>query len=74
MFDIAKENDSISKDNKKGEDATKPKSGKRKQDSTVGEAKTLVDLAREVLSGKNPNAFEEMKGSTLEDFLKKKTK
>ena len=69
-----KENDSISKDNKKGEDATKPKSGKRKQDSTVGEAKTLVDLAREVLSGKNPNAFEEMKGSTLEDVSKKENK
>ena len=28
-----KENDSLSKDNKKGEDATKPKSGKRKADS-----------------------------------------
>ena len=69
-----KENDSISKDNKKGEDATKPKSGKRKQDSTVGEAKTLVDLAREVLSGKNPNAFEEMKGNTLEDVSKKEEK
>ena len=69
-----KENDSISKDNKKGEDATKPKSGKRKQDSTVGEAKTLVDLAREVLSGKNPNAFEEMKGNTLEDVSKKEQK
>ena len=69
-----KENDSISKDNKKGEDATKPKSGKRKQDSTVGEAKTLVDLAREVLSGKNPNAFEQMKGNTLEDVSKKEEK
>ena len=69
-----KENDSISKDNKKGEDATKPKSGKRKQDSTVGEAKTLVDLAREVLSGKNPNAFEQMKGNTLEDVSKKEQK
>ena len=57
-----KENDSLSKDNKKGEDATKPKSGKRPADSTVGEAKTLVDLAREVLAGNNPNAFAEMKG------------
>ena len=57
-----KENDSLSKDNKKGEDATKPKSGKRPADSTVGEAKSLVDLAREVLAGNNPNAFAEMKG------------
>mgnify|MGYP001430694531 FL=1 len=69
-----KENDSISKDNKKGEDATKPKSGKRTQDSTVGEAQSLVDLAREVLSGKNPNAFEQMKGNTLEDVSKKEEK
>ncbi len=60
-----KENDSLSKDNKKGEDATKPKSGKRKADSTVGEAKSLVDLAREVLAGENPNAFAEMKGDKV---------
>ena len=60
-----KENDSLSKDNKKGEDATKPKSGKRPADSTVGEAKSLVDLAREVLAGDNPNAFAEMKGEKV---------
>lgn len=57
-----KENDSVSKDNKKAEDGTKPKSGKRPVDSTVGEEKSLVDLAREVLAGNNPNAFAEMKG------------
>lgn len=69
-----KENDSVSKDNKKAEDATKAKSGKRPADSTVGEAKSLVDLAREVLSGENPNAFSEMKGDGLEDVSSKSKK
>ena len=38
---------------------------KEKADSTVGEAKSLVDLAREVLAGENPNAFAEMKGEKV---------
>ena len=53
-----KENDSLSKDNKKGEDANLSLV-KEKADSTVGEAKSLVDLAREVLAGENPNARNE---------------
>jgi len=68
------EEDEIKKKNSKEDGGVKPKSGKRPADSTVGEAKSLVDLAREVLSGENPNAFSEMKGDGIEDVSKKEKK
>ena len=42
---------------------------------TIVESRECAILGRrEVLSGKNPNAFEQMKGNTLEDVSKKEEK